>query len=277
MNFLLKNGLRSLLSTQSINTVRFGKNKGLRLRYSKDLNLDMLLGFHEPNTFRVFDIFVRPGMVVADIGANVGYFSAFLSKKAGNNGSVHAFEPIPTTFEVLKDTLNLNGLSNVAPVNKAVSDSDGTVTMFLSHTHYMASIDSQWAGSDGGETKVASTTLDSYFKQTGKFPDFIKMDIEGGGVSALKGMLHCITKNEPVLFLESHTGAEDAAIGAALQLAEYEVHRVGSDVPVKYLDKDYNDKYGIYGTVIGIPKSRINEFGAWKPSSFQQRLIGQRA
>src|SRR5690242_12090736 len=141
MNFLLKNGLRSLLSTQSINTVRFGKNKGLRLRYRKDLNLDMLLGFHEPNTFRVFDIFVKPGMVVADIGANVGYFSAFLSKKTGDDGTVHAFEPIPSTFEILKDTLNINGLSNITPVNKAVSDTDGTVTMFLSHTHYMASID----------------------------------------------------------------------------------------------------------------------------------------
>lgn len=277
MNFLLKNGLRSLLSTQTINTVRFGKNKGLRLRYSKDLNLDMLLGFHEPNTFRVFDLFVKPGMVVADIGANVGYFSAFLSKKAGNNGSVHAFEPIPSTFEVLKDTLNINGLSNVTPVNKAVSDSNGTVTMFLSHTHYMASIDGQWAGNGGGETKVPSTTLDTHFEQLGKYPDFIKMDIEGGGVFALSGMHNCIIKNEPVLFLESHTGAEDAAIGAALQLAEYDVYRVGSDVPVKHLDKDYNDQYGIYGTVIGIPKSRKNEFGLWKPTSFQQRLIGQRA
>ncbi|HEX6181589.1 MAG TPA: FkbM family methyltransferase, partial [Chitinophagaceae bacterium] len=256
MKSYIKNPVYKVLEIININRVVFGKNKGLKLRYSRDLNLDMIFGLHEPNTFEVFDIFIKPGMVVADIGANVGYFSKFLSKKVGGKGEVHAFEPIPLTFDKLTDTVNMNNLNNLTLVNKAVSDSNSDVTMYLSHTHYMASLDRNWATDKGGATSVPATTLDSYFESLGRYPDFIKMDIEGGGVFALKGMKNCIIKNEPVLLLESHTPAEDFAIGQALSLAPYDVYRVGSSEPVKYLDRNFQDINGIYGTVIGIPKSK---------------------
>lgn len=277
MKSILKRPLYNVMQIININRVLFGKNKGLKLRYSPDLNLDMLFGLHEPNTFEVFDIFCKEGMLVADIGANVGYFSKFLSKKVGVTGQVHAFEPIPRTFNMLKDTIALNRLENITAVNKAVSSNNGTVTMFLSNTHYMASIDVSWASTEGGKTEVPATTLDAYFEALGKYPDFIKMDIEGGGVFALKGMENCIRNNEPILFLESHTPAEDQAIGQALSLIPYDVYRVGSTVPVKYLDRDYKDEHGIYDTVIGIPKSKRSMFTGWTPQQFQKKRFGQRA
>jgi FkbM family methyltransferase len=261
----------------NINTVLFGKNRGLKLRYSPELNLDMVFGFHEPNTFEVFNIFIKEGMVVADIGANVGYFSKFLGRKVGETGSVHAFEPIPGTFNMLKDTIAINKIRNVTLVNKAVSSSNGVVTMYLSNTHYMASLDVNWATTEGGATEVPTITLDSYFEALGKYPDFIKMDIEGGGTFALKGMQNCIRNNEPVLLLESHTPAEDKAIGEALSLIPYDVYRVGSTIPVEHLDRDYKDPHGIYDTVIGIPKSKRAMFTGWSPLQFQQKRFGQRA
>jgi FkbM family methyltransferase len=276
MASLLSRGVQLLLKTQKINVIRFGKNKGMKLRYSNDLNVDMLLGFHEPNTFEVFDIFIKEGMVVADIGANVGYFTRFLSKKVKASGLVHSFEPIPNTYEALRDTINLNKLENVISINKAVSNANGTVTMFLSHTHYMASLDMNWASDKGGNVKVPAITLDSFYEQLGKYPDFIKMDIEGGGVFALKGMENCIKKNEPILLLESHTADEDKAIGEALSLANYKVYRVGDNTPVKNLDANYTDKYGIYGTVIGIPESKLHLYANWTPEQFQRKKFGQR-
>jgi FkbM family methyltransferase len=276
MASFLNRGVKRLLKTRKINVVRIGKNKGLRLRYSDDLNLDMLLGLHEPKTFEVFDLFIKEGMVVADIGGNVGYFTNFLSKKVGKTGAVHSFEPMPQTFEVLKDTIVLNNLSNVVPVNKAVSNSNGSVTMFLSHTHYMASLDVSWAGNSNGSTEVPAITLDSYFERLGRYPDFIKMDIEGGGAFAIEGMKNCIQKNEPYLLMESHTGAEDLAIGKALSFAKYKVFRVGDTTPVEHVDRDYNDKHGIYGTVIGIPESKLHLTKDWAPIQFQRKRLGQR-
>ena len=277
MKFLIKTPIKAAMSIMGVNPVLFGKNKGLRLRYNSQLNMDMLLGLHEPNTFEVFDIFVKEGMVVADIGANVGYFTRFLSKKVGATGSIHSFEPIPGTFDMLQDTISLNHLENITAVNKAVSNSNGTVTMYLSHTHYMASIDSGWASDEGGNLKVESVTLDSYFEKLGKYPDFIKMDIEGGGVFALKGMQNCIRDHQPILLLESHTSAEDFAIGAALSLIPYDVYRVGNPTPVTNLKADHHDPHGIYDTVVGIPKSKRHLFRHWTPAQFQKRRIGQRA
>ena len=276
MKSIIKKPLQGALKMMGINQVLLGKNKGLKIRYKEDLNLDMLLGLHEPNTFEVFDLFLKQGMVVADIGANIGYFTRFLSKKVGDTGAIHAFEPIPATFQNLQDTIILNKLHNVTAVNKAVIERNGTVKMFLSKTHYMASVDVNWATSEGGEMDVPAISLDEYFSKLGKFPDFIKMDIEGGGVHALKGMYNCIVKNEPVLLLESHTSAEDLAIGKALSLIPYNVYRVGDSRPVKNLDRDFKDEFGIYGTVVGIPKSKQHLFGNWTPAQFQKKRLGQR-
>jgi len=276
MKSILKKPIQGALRAMGVKQVLLGKNKGLKLRYKEDLNLDMLLGLHEPNTFEVFDIFLKEGMVIADIGANVCYFTRFLSKKVGQRGMVYAFEPIPKTYQTLLDTIKINHLDNIVPVNKAVTDSNGTIKMFLSSTHYMASVDVNWATEDGGALQVPTINLDSYFESVGAFPDFIKMDIEGGGVLALKGMRNCIVKNEPVLLLESHTPAEDLAIGQALSLLPYDVYRVGNPTPVKRLDRDHTDEFGIYETVVGIPKSKKHLFTNWTPAQFQKRRIGQR-
>ncbi len=276
MKKIAKMLIRNVLKSRKINRVFFGKNKGFKFRFNEDLNLDMMLGIHEPNTFEIFNLFVKEGMVVADIGANVGYFSRYLSLRIGPKGKLFSFEPIPGTFARLSETIELNGLSNVTPVNAAVSNQDGTVKIFLSHTHYMSSLDSKWAGEAGGETEVNGITLDTYFETRGYYPDFIKMDIEGGGVYALEGMKNCILKNEPVLFLESHTAGEDLAIGKALSMLPYNVFRVGDTREVKYLDRNFKDEFGIYGTVIGIPKSKAELFGKWTPAVFQKKRFGQR-
>lgn len=254
----------------------FGPNKATRLKYRDDLNLDMLLGIHEPNTFCVFEQLVTPGDVIADIGANVGYFSAYLSRKVGVSGRVHSFEPIPETFSRLEENLRLNQAGNVIAVNKAVGSQTGKATMHMSNSHYMASFDVGWAGAATAEVDVECVRLSDYCAETGAVFDFIKMDIEGGGPLALDGMRPIIEQQQPVLFLESHTPEEDLAIGKALSLVPYQVFRVGSSVPLKYLDRNHEDEFGVYGTVIGIPQSKQSKFPGLSPAAFQQARWGQR-
>src|SRR5271165_6466052 len=68
---------------------------------------------------------VRPGMVVLDIGAHVGFFTLMFARAVGGNGAVFAFEPIPLTFAILKQNLALNGIDTVEAINVAASDHDG--------------------------------------------------------------------------------------------------------------------------------------------------------
>ena len=45
---------------------------------------------------------LRSGDTVWDVGANVGYYTVKFSEAVGSSGSVHAFEPIPDTLEILR-------------------------------------------------------------------------------------------------------------------------------------------------------------------------------
>jgi len=52
--------------------------------------------------------FVRPGMSVVDIGANIGYYTLLLSQLVGRDGSVTAFEPDPNNYRLLLKNIVFN-------------------------------------------------------------------------------------------------------------------------------------------------------------------------
>jgi ubiquinone/menaquinone biosynthesis C-methylase UbiE len=59
---------------------------------------------------------IRPGMVVADLGAGTGYFEAHLSKAVGPTGLVLAIDPEPDMVKYLGGRARKDGLRNVLPV-----------------------------------------------------------------------------------------------------------------------------------------------------------------
>jgi FkbM family methyltransferase len=76
---------------------------------------------------------VRPGEVVADVGANVGAFTVtmgLLGKSDGNEPArVYAFEPSPTTVQALRANVERNRLGNVEVIQAAVSDRPGQLRL----------------------------------------------------------------------------------------------------------------------------------------------------
>ena len=60
---------------------------------------------------------IRPGMVVVDVGANVGTHTLALAKLVGAGGHVVALEPQPFVFRLLSANLLLNGCRNVTAIN----------------------------------------------------------------------------------------------------------------------------------------------------------------
>jgi protein-L-isoaspartate O-methyltransferase len=45
---------------------------------------------------------ISPGMTVIDVGANIGFYTAFMANIVGEKGRVYAFEPSPHNFNLLK-------------------------------------------------------------------------------------------------------------------------------------------------------------------------------
>lgn len=55
---------------------------------------------------------IKPGMLVVEVGANIGAHTVYLAKLVGENGGVVAFEPKRLMFQMLCANLALNGINN---------------------------------------------------------------------------------------------------------------------------------------------------------------------
>jgi len=88
----------------------------------------------EENTSQLLkNLAVKPGMVIADIGAGSGYHSTLLSKMVGN-GKVYAVDVEPEMIAYLNDRITLEGIKNIVPVlstEQSVSLPANTIDMML--------------------------------------------------------------------------------------------------------------------------------------------------
>src|ERR1043166_1571170 len=152
---------------------------------------------------RLFRELIAPGMVVIDVGANIGYFSLLASKLVGTTGSVHAFEPDPVNCRLLRKNVRLNRASNIKVIQTALSDSDAPVSLFLNSDN--KGDHRIWNNDDESRKRihVSATTLDQYLKKTGKTPSFIKIDVQGAEGRVLEGMKETLARSGPThLILE---------------------------------------------------------------------------
>lgn len=145
---------------------------------------------------KLIESILKPGYNVLDIGANIGFYTSVFSNLVGPKGNVFAFEPEALNFNYLQQ--NCKQLGNAKLINKAVSDTSGTLKVYLSK---MLNVDHRtYAIDDYSEIKeIEATSIDDYLKSnTISRIDFIKMDIQGFEMSALKGMLNTLKANKDV-------------------------------------------------------------------------------
>lgn len=162
---------------------------------------------------------VRSQDTVLDIGANTGQFTIPLAKLVGPKGAVHSFEPISTTFNELKATIDLAGISGrVKSRQLALGDSAQTVNFTIPKerpTEATAVPHDKEAWAD------FRTRSDNYFLETCKVVKlddyirdeaignvaFLKCDVEGGELQVLKGALSLLTRpSPPALMVEIFEG-----------------------------------------------------------------------
>ncbi|MBN1120195.1 MAG: FkbM family methyltransferase [Anaerolineae bacterium] len=170
--------------------------------------LELLTNRHEAESIQLVDRLLKPGMIMLDVGAHVGYYARRAARLVGEEGQVFAFEPHPRTFGVL--SRNVSRYSNVTPIQVALSDEEGTAELYdylmmsaSGSLHYDESLlelqkahltdfDIAPRISEGFPTQkytVQTITVDHYLAEQGiQSVDLVKMDIEGAEIGALRGM-----------------------------------------------------------------------------------------
>jgi len=157
------------------------------------------LGIYESRKRTVFEKTVTKGSVVFDVGAHVGFYTLLASELVGPAGRVFAFEPSPRNLQYLTAHLELNDIANATVVKAAVSDRSGFSLFEKGMTPTKGRIAS------GGGLRVKTVSLDEAIS-AGELPvpQYIKMDVEGGELLALRGVKSILASAHPTLFLSTH-------------------------------------------------------------------------
>ncbi len=161
----------------------------------------------EPETVAIFRSYLKEGMIVIDIGANLGYFTVIAASRVGPSGKVFSYEPDPHNFELLKKNISVNEFKNVNAFPVALSDCTGTRELFFGDNQTTPSFSDKKG--TGRSQSVVTDTLDNSLKALGYSKvDIIKMDIEGAEPLALEGMGKTIARNPALIIIfEFHPNA----------------------------------------------------------------------
>ncbi|MFI5367349.1 MAG: FkbM family methyltransferase, partial [Candidatus Binatia bacterium] len=143
---------------------------------------------------------LRPGMIVLDIGANIGYFTLVFARQVGPTGRVYAFEPEPDNFGLLQRNVARNGYANVTAVQAAVGQHAARQRLYKSADNLGDHrLGHGAAGRDWVEVPVVA--LDDFFAGSELRIDFIKMDIQGAELTALRGMRRLVATRAPLALI----------------------------------------------------------------------------
>ncbi|MFZ5802059.1 MAG: FkbM family methyltransferase [Candidatus Omnitrophota bacterium] len=165
-------------------------------------------GFFERGLTSLVIRYLKPGMVFYDIGAHFGYFSLLASHLVGARGEVHAFEPTPGTYEILKR--NTGAKKNVTAVRTAFWSSAKELS-FHDYGEAYSAFNSFFgprlahevaSGLRPSEHKIQARTVDDYVSRQKRNPDFIKIDAESSEYEILCGMQKTLAKVRPMISLE---------------------------------------------------------------------------
>jgi FkbM family methyltransferase len=164
------------------------------------------LGNSEPESARIIESFLRPGMVFFDVGAHIGEYTLMASRLVGPNGAVHAFEAQPDTFAILEQNCLRNRVSNVKLNSCAVVDAPGTVEFDICAEPAMSSMAAAAALPRRRLNRIVvpAISLDRYCQVHDTWPDLLKVDVEGAEWLVLRGAAEVLRRSSgPAVIFES--------------------------------------------------------------------------
>lgn len=200
---------------------------------------------------------VKPGDVVIDLGANLGYYSYIFSNLVGANGKVISIEPVKPFYQTL-----LRALSNKKQVqthNVALGTEAKTIQMVIPKigpylrtglAHVRAEDDQ---GKDQYEFDVDMVRGSELFNKEEKI-NYIKCDIEGYEEIVIPEIKNIIAKHRPIVQIETW-GSGKVAVDSILKPLDYIEHSLDKG---KLYRTEGNPKE--FGDYIFIPKERIETF-----------------
>jgi FkbM family methyltransferase len=196
-----------------------------------DLITNQLVDFgaHTRNELAMVLEHIGEADVCVDIGAHIGTYAIPIAQKLGPKGRLLAVEGSGAIYELLQANVCENGLIHkIETVQAIVGDGSG---------RRLRRVDVEGntgAGYYVGDEQADLAALDAYALLCAKGfarPDFIKVDIEGMELVALRSLAPLVSRHRPKLYIEvvaeqlARFGASLADLQAYLSEFDYRFYR----------------------------------------------------
>jgi len=149
--------------------------------------------------------------IILDCGAGFGETALFFAHETGPEGQVYSFEFVKSNIEIFTKNISLNPelAKRIIMIERAVWDSESC--LFFTEDGPASKVGLEKYG--GGENQITSISIDEMVKKHAlKRVDFIKMDIEGSELRALKGAVETLRKYKPKLAISVYHNPQDFTV-----------------------------------------------------------------
>jgi len=166
---------------------------------------------------RLLSALIQPGDVVWDVGAHHGYVTLCASRRVGEGGRVHAFEPSRRNRGILERHVRWNRCQNVSVHAFALSVRDGEERLGGEGTSKTLAL------GQGSEVVAVRSAATLVRQGVVMVPTFLKIDVEGAEGDVIAGAMEILPRDAR-LFVEVHSSASDKRCCELLLGAGFHLH-----------------------------------------------------
>lgn len=145
-----------------------------------------------------------------DVGAHIGYYSLYMLPRVR---AIYAFEPDPRVRALLEK--NVSAKPNIEVISSAVGAAEGSAHFTLER-HSEISHLSAAGESAANRIEVQVTTIDAFVATRNLNVEAIKIDVEGHDTEVIRGALHMLTQQQPLVLTEARPDAKLFALTASV-------------------------------------------------------------
>ena len=157
---------------------------------------------------------LKAGDIFVDVGANIGYYTVLAARLVKDAGKVYSIEASPRIYELLRDNVARNAISNVEAINLAATDQPCTIPIWIGNEDNLGQttiVESMSGRASGAvETMIEGRPLGEIVPlQDLLAARIIKIDVEGAEWMVLQGMKDLLPQlsDRTEIFVEACVGS----------------------------------------------------------------------
>lgn len=221
-----------------------------------------------PPGYGLLAMLAPPGSQVLDLGAHIGTFTLYA---AAQGYRVAAVDANPTNLALLRTSLEQNHFHTVQSVHAAISDHAGVLEFVPAGPYGVVANPSVIAPT----IQVRADTVPALLAEIGwERADFIKLDIEGSEMHAVRGMADLLARPDaPAILFESNGftlemfGETPNTLLAALEAYGYCCYLVEPGLLTPVRARDFQPACNVDYLAIKQPVSRLRSWRLGRPMS----------